>query len=111
MLANCFFNEIQHFTFSIFSNIFENTFRRDIGRKSPSFLGEAVLGIVTTWLNLKSSRKHFSLRLLLTNIVRTRTKTTLAILKNFGKMPLGPGAELISFNIIKCAINFIFYNI
>ena len=70
-------------------------FRKDIGRKTPSSLGATVLGIRITWLNLKSSGKHSSFRHLLYDLVRTETTTTLAILINFGGMPLGPGAELI----------------
>ena len=83
-------------SFSIFSSIFANIFGRDISRILPSCLGAAVLRIGIIWLNLKSSGKHSSLRHLLHNLVRTGTKTTLAILINFGEMLSGPvGAEFV----------------
>ena len=92
--------------FSIFSKIFENIFRRDIGRKSSSSSGAAVLRIGITWLYSKSSEKHSSLRHLVCNLVRTRTKTTLAILINYGGMSLGPGAEFVLILSIAQAISF-----
>ena len=62
------------FVSMIFSNTLEKTQRREIGRKSPSDLGDETLATGTTYAILNESGKVFSFMHLLNNFASTGDK-------------------------------------
>ena len=85
----------------IFSNTFEKTQRSEIGRKSPSDLGDETLAMGTTFAILNESGKVSSLMHLLNNFASTGDKIQLDIFTNLEGISSIPCAELILMLLIQ----------
>ena len=78
-----------------FSNTFEKTQTSEIGRKSPSDLGDKTLAMGTTYAILNESEKVFSLMHLLNNFASTGNKIQIDIFTNLEGISSISCAELI----------------